>query len=74
MPDNPYNVPLSGSIMVGFELDTEGKAVNPQVVRTTLPEANPAILTELLEWRFAISPRTPGQRMWGRLEVKLSIP
>ncbi len=72
--DNPYDVPMKGTVLVGFELDAEGKPVNPQIVRTTLPEANPHILRESLGWRFTVSPRAPGDRMWGRVEVELSMP
>lgn len=72
--DNPYDVPMNGTVLVGFELDAEGAPVNPQIVRTTLPEANPHILRESLDWRFTLAARAPGNRMWGRVEVKLTMP
>jgi hypothetical protein len=71
--DNPYDVPMNGTVLVGFELDAEGAPVNPQIIRTTLPEANPHILRASLDWRFALAARATGNRMWGQVEVEVEL-
>jgi hypothetical protein len=71
--DNVYGVPLKGTITVGFELDASGKPVNPQVVWSTLPEANPRILGESLNWSFPRSVESPEGRRWGQVDVPLEI-
>ena len=45
--ENPTGIPLKGTILLGFELDESGSLVNPQIVRSTFPEANlPSIDSE----------------------------
>ncbi|MFQ5947207.1 MAG: energy transducer TonB, partial [Anaerolineae bacterium] len=42
----PSGVPLQGTILLGFSIDETGAPVNPQVLRSTLPEANLRIVEE----------------------------
>lgn len=72
--DNPLGAPLDGTVVVGFELDPSGIPMNPQIVRTSLPEANPRILGEISTWRFPPPQGSGPGRVWGQVELKLEIP
>jgi len=72
--DNPLGAPLNGTVVVGFELAPSGVPMNPQIVRTSLPEANPRILGEISTWRFPPPQGSGPGRVWGRIELELEIP
>jgi hypothetical protein len=71
--DNQLGIPLQGTIIVGFELGPSWMPTNPQIVWSTIPEANPRILGEVGYWKFkdVVSPTT---RTWGRVKISLQIP
>ncbi len=68
--ENPGGFPLQGTIVLGFGLDESGAPVNPQVLRSSLPEANLQVLEQLARWRFPAS-EEPGR---GELEIELEVP
>ena len=68
--ENPGGFPLQGTIVLGFGLDESGAPVNPQVLRSTLPEANIQVLEQSALWRFPAS-EEPGR---GELEIELEVP
>ena len=68
---NPTGIPLKGTILLGFVLDESGAPVNPQIVRSTLPEANLHIVEEATDWRF---PAPAGGPRAARVEVQLTVP
>ena len=67
---NPTGFPLQGTIVLEFGVDESGAPVNPQVLRSTLPEANIQVLEQSTLWRFPNS-EDPGR---GELEIKLEVP
>ncbi len=72
--ENPFDFPVTGTIVVGFELSPEGTPVNPEITWSTLPEINPFILGETKNWRFPSSAPDINQRKWGRVELNLELP
>lgn len=72
--DNPLQVPVQGTVVLGFELGSSGEAINPQIVWSTLPEANPRLLGEVARWRFPPTPTREGKRGWGRVKLHVKIP
>ena len=68
---NPTGVPLKGTILLSFELDETGGPVNPQIVRSSFPEANLRIVEEAMLWQF---PVPPGGAQTGQVEIQLEIP
>ena len=68
--ENPAGFPLQGTIVLGFGVDESGAPVNPQVLRSTLPEANIQVLEQSALWRFPAS-EEPGR---GELEIELEVP
>ncbi len=68
---NPTGVPLKGTILVSFELDETGGPVNPQIARSSFPEANIRIVEEAMLWQF---PVPPGGAQTGQVEIELDIP
>ena len=71
--DNQLGVPLQGTIIVGFELGPSNVPINPQIVWSTIPEANPRILGEVGSWKFDDIAAT-ATRTWGRVKISLQIP
>ena len=69
--ENPTGIPLMGTILLGFELDESGAPVNPQIVRSTFPEANLHVVEEASEWRF---PAPEGGPQAARVEIQLDVP
>jgi hypothetical protein len=72
--DNPLGVPLSGKVVVGFEIGPSGIPMNPQIVWSTAPEANPRILGEVALWRFPPPTGAPAGRRWGEVELEVEVP
>jgi hypothetical protein len=72
--ENPFDFSVTGTIVVGFELSSEGVPVNPEITWSTLPEINPIILGETKKWRFPSSAPTPDQRKWGRVALDFELP
>jgi hypothetical protein len=72
--DNPLGVPLNGTIVVGFEIASSGAPVNPQIVWSTIPEANSRILGEVADWHFPSPEGAPQARRWGEVEIEVEIP
>ncbi len=72
--DNPFDFPVTGTIVVGFELSPGGTPVNPEITWSTLPEVNASILRETKNWRFPSSAPDTHQRKWGRIDLKLELP
>jgi hypothetical protein len=72
--DNPLGIPLFGSVVVGFEIGPSGTPLYPQIVWSTVPEANPRVLNEVILWRFP-PPKgaTPGRR-WGVVALEVDVP
>ncbi len=68
--ENPTGFPLQGTIVLGFGVDESGAPVNPQVLRSTLPEANIQVLEQSALWRFPASV-DPGR---GEIEIELEVP
>jgi hypothetical protein len=62
--DTPFGIPLSGHIRVSFEVGPTGAPEKLRLLRSTVPEANPRILGDVLEWRYP----SPGPR-----SVEISI-
>jgi hypothetical protein len=71
--NNQLGIPLQGTIIVGFELGPSSMPTNPQIVWSTIPEANPRILGEVGRWKF-LGGVEPTTRTWGRVKVRLQIP
>ncbi len=70
MLDNSVGFPLKGTIVLSFGVDESGAPVNPQVLRSTMPEANLQVLAQAARWRFPAS-KDPGR---GEVEIKLEVP
>lgn len=69
--DSPFDAALHGTIVLGLDIDPSGAPLNPQILLSTIPEANMRILGEVVKWSF---PRPAGQaegKRRGRLEVKV---
>ncbi|MGH9461697.1 MAG: hypothetical protein ACRD1X_10805 [Vicinamibacteria bacterium] len=69
--ENPTSIPLKGKILLSFELDENGQPVNPQIARSSFPEANLRVVEEALQWQF---PATAGVPQAGRVEIELDVP
>jgi hypothetical protein len=71
--DNATGLPLQGTIVLGFVVDASGAPINPQILRSTLPEANLSLVDQASRWRF---PSVDGssEKRRGQVEVKLDIP
>jgi hypothetical protein len=69
--ENPTGIPLKGTILLTFELDENGHTVNPQIARSSFPEANLRVIEEALQWQF---PAAPGDPQAGRIEIALDVP
>ena len=68
--DNSVGFPLKGTIVLSFGVDESGAPVNPQVLRSTMHEANLQVLAQAARWRFPAS-KDPGR---GEVEIKLEVP
>ncbi|MGH9319862.1 MAG: hypothetical protein ACRD3V_08220 [Vicinamibacteria bacterium] len=49
---SPIGVPLIGEIVLELSLDEGGAPVDARIVRSSIPEVNPRILGEAVNWRF----------------------
>lgn len=72
--DNTLGVPVRGTVTVGFEISPSGSPLNPQIVSSSLPEANPRLLGAIARWTFPPSSRNGNRRRWGRVEVSVELP
>lgn len=72
LPDleSPLAIPLQGTVVVGFEVDPGGSPVSPQILRSTVPEANPRVVAEASRWSF---PELAGSRRRARVTFKVAI-
>jgi len=72
LPDleSPLGIPLQGTVVVGFDVDSGGSPVSPQILRSTVPEANPRVVAEASRWSF---PEVAAGRR-ARVTLKVSIP
>jgi len=68
---NPTGIPLKGTILLSFELDENGRPVNPQIARSSFPEANLRMVEEAMQWQF---PAAQGDPRAGRIEIELDVP
>jgi len=71
--ENPSGVPLKGTIRLGFDLDAGGAPLNPQVLRSTFPEANLRVVAEAIEWQLP-APENASQVRRGEIEIQLEVP
>ena len=65
--ESPYDIPLVGSILLHFEVDSEGAPQDVAIARSSLTEVNPRILGEATIWRF---PEAAGKRARLLLELR----
>lgn len=67
--ESPLGIGLVGEVELELELNDEGGAEQVRIVRSSIPEANPRLLGEALEWSFPEAKGRTG-RLW--LEVEAS--
>lgn len=72
--DNQLGVPLQGTVVVGFELGPSQMPINPQIVWSTIPEAHPRILGEVVKWKFDSQRVSETRRTWGQVKISVQIP
>jgi len=72
--DNQLGVPLQGTVVVGFELGPSKMPINPQIVWSTIPEAHPRILGEVVKWKFDSQSVSETRRTWGQVKIFVQIP
>ncbi len=64
--ESPQGVVLQGAVTIEFEVDGDGAPLNPQIVRSSVPELNPRLLLAVADWRF---PAATGRRAQLMLDV-----
>lgn len=65
--ESPYDIPVVGSILLHFDVDSAGTPQDVTIVRSSLTEVNPRILGEAVNWRF---PEAAGKPARLRLELR----
>lgn len=69
--ENPTGIHLQGTVVLGFVLDETGRPVNPQILRSTFPEANMRTVEEAQQWQF---PPPDGGPQNVEVELVLDVP